>query len=95
MKTYGIVCALAGFILAPTASGDYTTTVDPGQSYGVWEGWGTSLAWWAKAFGDRVDIADAMFTMQSATIGDETVPGLGLNIVRYNQGGDSIENNLA
>ena len=38
-----------------------------------------------KAFGDRDDIADAMFTMESATIGDEKVPGLGLNIVRYNQ----------
>ena len=38
-----------------------------------------------KAFGDRDDIADAMFTMESTTIGDETVPGLGLNIVRYNQ----------
>ena len=38
-----------------------------------------------KAFGDRDDIADAMFTMESATIGDEKVPGLGFNIVRYNQ----------
>ena len=38
-----------------------------------------------KAFGDRDDIEDAMFTMESTTIGDETVPGLGLNIVRYNQ----------
>ena len=25
--------------------------VDPSQSYGVWEGWGTSLAWWAKVRG--------------------------------------------
>ena len=39
-----------------------------------------------KAFGDRDDIADAMFSMQSVMIGDEAVPGLGLNIVRYNQG---------
>ena len=72
-----------------TAHGDYTTTIVPGQSYGLWEGWGTSLAWWAKAFGDREDVADAIFTMQSATIGHETVPGLGINIVRYNQGASS------
>ena len=39
----------------------------------------------AKAFGDRDDIADAIFTMKSVTIAAETVPGLGLNIVRYNQ----------
>ena len=39
----------------------------------------------AKAFGDRDDIADAIFTMKSVTIAGETVPGLGLNIVRYNQ----------
>ena len=38
-----------------------------------------------KAFGDRDDIADAMFTTGSTIIGDETVPGLGLNVVRYNQ----------
>ena len=46
------------------------------------ERWLKSLA---KAFGDRDDIADAIFTMKSVTIAGETVPGLGLNIVRYNQ----------
>ena len=39
----------------------------------------------AKAFGDRDDIADAIYTMKRVTIAGETVPGLGLNIVRYNQ----------
>ena len=45
------------------------------------ERWLKSLA---KAFGHRDDIADAIFTMKSVTIAGETVPGLGLNIVRYN-----------
>ena len=30
----------------------YTVTIDPGTTYGVWEGWGTSLCWWANVFGD-------------------------------------------
>lgn len=54
-----------------------------------WEGWGTSLCWWANVFGDREDVADALFTLNaSVTIGSNaTVPGLGMNIARYNLGG--------
>ncbi|MEZ0115188.1 galactan endo-1,6-beta-galactosidase [Catenulispora sp. EB89] len=68
------------------ANADYTTTVDPGTSWGTWEGWGTSLAWWAKAFGNRDDIADIFFTLNSAPYNGGTLPGLGLTIVRYNAG---------
>src|SRR5688500_7074920 len=39
------------------ASADYTARIDPATTGPTWEGWGTSLAWWAKAFGDRDDIA--------------------------------------
>lgn len=55
-----------------------------------WEGWGTSLCWWANVFGDRHNVADALFTLNSSIFldaGGPEVPGLGLNVVRYNIGG--------
>lgn len=72
---------------------NYSAIVDPSTTWGVWEGWGTSLCWWAKAFGDRDDLADLFFTLNYTTIVDQAsasaLPGLGLNIVRYNAGGSS------
>ncbi|KAK0630383.1 glycoside hydrolase superfamily [Bombardia bombarda] len=75
--------------LATTASADLTTTIDPSSNRGTWEGWGTSLAWWAAAFGSRDDLADAFFTTKTTTLSGTSVPGLGLNIVRYNAGASS------
>ena len=67
-----------------------TIVVNGSLARGRWEGWGTSLAWWAKAFGDRDDLADILFTLDqidAPTIaGSNPVCGLGLNIVRYNAG---------
>jgi galactan endo-1,6-beta-galactosidase len=60
--------------------------IDPSKSYGTWEGWGTSLAWMGKVFGDRDDLADILFTTKTVTFNDETLPGLGMTIVRYNAG---------
>lgn len=70
-----------------TVVADQTTTITT-TLYPVWDGWGTSLAWWAKAFGDRDDLADIFFTLDWTdwAPGNETLPGLGLNIVRYNAG---------
>ncbi|WP_402462224.1 RICIN domain-containing protein [Isoptericola aurantiacus] len=70
---------------APTAAdGGPSVTVRPDPSYAgePFEGWGTSLVWFANATGDYPDeirnrLADMVF-------GDE---GLGLNIARYNIGG--------
>lgn len=77
-------------------------TIDPTQSFGVWEGWGTSLAWWANCYGQRDDLADAFFTLNDVQYDPnadpanktrrrrstaETIPGLGLTIARYNIGG--------
>jgi hypothetical protein len=45
----------------------YSTTVDPAAQFGAWEGWGTSLAWWANVWGDREDLADLFFTTKTAT----------------------------
>ncbi|KAL2162964.1 hypothetical protein VTH06DRAFT_6800 [Thermothelomyces fergusii] len=79
-------------VLATTgqlASADSTTTINAGSNWGTWEGWGTSLAWWAKAFGNRDDLADTFFTLKSTTVNSVTLPGLGFNIVRYNAGASS------
>lgn len=82
--------ALLGSALATgTARADSSITVSPGTSYGSWEGWGTSLAWWANVFGDRDDFADIFFTTNSVTYNGKSLPGLGLNIARYNLGGCS------
>jgi len=63
-----------------------TITIDPAVTHGVWEGWGTSLAWWANVFGARDDIADLFFTTRDVVIDGVTLPALGMNIARYNAG---------
>lgn len=77
---------LGGALATGTAHADATVAVNPGTSYGTWEGWGTSLAWWANVFGNRNDFADLFFTTGSVTYNGTTLPGLGLNIARYNLG---------
>lgn len=69
-----------------SVNADITTTIDPKSNWGTWEGWGTSLAWWAQQFGDRDDLADIFFTLKQTKFNGETLPGLGFNIVRYNAG---------
>ncbi|HEU5109054.1 MAG TPA: hypothetical protein VFT95_10945, partial [Micromonosporaceae bacterium] len=59
--------AAAGTVLAGTARADQTVLVDPVADFGRWEGWGTSLAWWANVFGDRDDLADLWFTTRTVT----------------------------
>ena len=63
--------------------------VDLSEDFGAWDGWGSSLAWWARAIGGTGNAdyyADLIYT---TTIKDD-YPGLGLNIVRYNVGGGGI-----
>lgn len=78
--------ALGAGVAPAAARADYTTSVTPATSWGTWEGWGTSLCWWGKAWGDRDDLADIMFTRNSVSYSGTSLPGLGLNIVRYNAG---------
>lgn len=63
-----------------------TIVIDPAATQGKWEGWGTSLCWMGKMFGDRDDVADILFTTKTVPLGDQEIPGLGMNIVRYNAG---------
>ncbi|MFD1675493.1 glycoside hydrolase family 30 protein [Alicyclobacillus fodiniaquatilis] len=69
----------------PTAQPHAGTVVDvdPAVRYQTWQGWGTSLAWFAYVLGGAPDkirnhIADLLF---------DPTKGLGLNVVRYNIGG--------
>ncbi len=52
------------------------------DGYGEFEGWGTSLCWWANRLG-----YSASLTEQSAKAFFDPVAGLGMNIGRYNIGG--------
>mmetsp|Transcript_39268 Transcript_39268/g.76210 ORF Transcript_39268/g.76210 Transcript_39268/m.76210 type:complete len:618 (-) Transcript_39268:117-1970(-) len=69
------------------------TTINPFKTHGVWEGWGVSLAWWGNVYGQEDDLADLAFTLGNVAVNltgkMEMLPGLGLNIVRYNAGGSS------
>ncbi|KAL3673562.1 hypothetical protein V7S43_001267 [Phytophthora oleae] len=75
------------------ANADYTVKADAGTTLiSSWDGWGTSLCWWANVFGDREDIADLLFTTKEAvTLNGSTssLPALGLTIARYNIGGSA------
>lgn len=55
------------------------------QSYDHFEGWGTSLAWWANDLGLWKDQAKVSEVMDLVF---DPEKGLGLNIVRYNIGGE-------
>jgi O-glycosyl hydrolase len=82
--------AVAGSVVGVrVASADTSVVVDPGVSYGNWEGWGTSLAWWANVFGDRDDFANLFFTTNTVSYQGTSLPGLGLSIARYNLGASS------
>lgn len=76
-------------VSVPITAADKTSTIDPTSTWGTWEGWGVSLAWWAKAFGDRDDLATLFFSADSKTLNGQNLPGLWFNIVRYNAGAGS------
>jgi hypothetical protein len=82
------ICALgagvlvAGSPMASAAAAPVTITPNPAYASEPFEGWGTSLVWFANATGDypdsvRQDLLDKVF-------GED---GLNLNIARYNIGG--------
>ncbi|MCA1595763.1 MAG: beta-1,6-galactanase [Chloroflexi bacterium] len=84
------VCSLMALVAAAPCRADYTTQVHPGTTWGSWDGWGCSLAWWANVFGTRDDLADIVFTTKYTTLNGQSLPGLGMNIARYNVGACSF-----
>jgi galactan endo-1,6-beta-galactosidase len=81
LLTLGLVTS--GALRAETAA---PLALDPALTRGTWVGWGTSLAWFAKDFGHRDDIADWLFTTGTVQVEGHTLPGLGMTIARYNAG---------
>jgi O-glycosyl hydrolase len=70
-----------------TAGSAVTVTLDPSYQQPEFEGWGTSLVWFANATGGYPDeIREQLVDM---VFGDE---GLNLNIARYNIGGGNAPN---
>lgn len=86
----GAMMGLCLAALVPTAQAQYTVQVDKHDKRGIWEGWGCSFAWWAHAVGGKKyqDLyADLFFSQKSVPFLDKQLPGLGMNIIRYNVGG--------
>ena len=81
LVSIGAFPIFAVFLLIAPASvrADYTAVVSPGSILATnFQGWGTSLAWWANVIGNypnRTNFVDMAFTQ------------LKLNIARYNIGG--------
>lgn len=80
-----VASALASLALSchPAAANPIPVKIDPGIQYQEFEGWGTSLSWWAHDLGER-DSALAQRTVGWMTDPDT---GLGFTIFRYNIGG--------
>ena len=75
------VAGLAGF--ASPVHAQTKVVVDPGKKYQVFEGWGTSLCWWAVKAGAW---SEANRSKLLGAIADPDT-GLGYTIFRYNIGG--------
>ncbi len=73
-------------MLPSPATANSVVQINPCVTWGKWEGWGCSLCWWARAYGNRDDVADVLYTTRTITLHGQPLPGLGLNIVRYNAG---------
>jgi galactan endo-1,6-beta-galactosidase len=91
-QSFVLHAAFFAILLLPfsTATAEYTVTVHTGERRGVWEGWGCSLSWWGNSIGtsDFQDThVDLFFTTRTVKYLEKELPGLGMNIVRYNVGG--------
>src|SRR5258706_12168456 len=67
------------FTVAPSAGGhssatSITATVDPTKTWNIWDGWGSSLAWWARAIGGTRNAgiyADLIYTTSDISVAEE------------------------
>ena len=78
-----LIWMLAAGLACGTAHAQTKVVVDPGKKYQLFEGWGTSLCWWAELVGAWNEANRDQFL--GALADPDT--GLGYNIFRYNIGG--------
>ncbi len=69
-----------------TARADATIGVNPGTKYGSWEGWGTSLRLVGQCVRRPGRLRRHLLHHQVRGVRRQDLPGLGLNIARYNLG---------
>ena len=81
-----LITAAVLIFAAGEEKADMKLVIDPGNisqvNDGIFEGWGTSLCWWANRIGYSDTLAQA-----AAEAFCDPENGLGLNILRYNIGG--------
>ena len=91
--TRALQLLLAAAAAAPLGAAGVAVVVDADASrgFGVWQGFGVSLAWAGNVFGGRADLADALWTRNASVDlgGGVVVPALGLQLARYNAGASS------
>jgi hypothetical protein len=82
-----ILCAVSTVV----SSSSRTVVISSAKSsFGTWEGWGVSLAWWANLWGQEANLASAIFSLsESVIVAGVAAPGLGMTTARYNVGGSS------
>ena len=78
-----LIWMLAAGVACGTVHAQTKVVVDPGKKYQLFEGWGTSLCWWAELVGAWNEANRDQFL--GALADPDT--GLGYNIFRYNIGG--------
>lgn len=85
-RSHFFPCVVAAALATAFSSSAFAQTkvvVDPGKKYQVFEGWGTSLCWWAVKAGAW---SEANRSKLLGAIADPDT-GLGYTIFRYNIGG--------
>ena len=78
-----LIWMIAAGLACGAAHAQTKVVVDPGKKYQLFEGWGTSLCWWAELVGAWSETNRDQFL--GAVADPDT--GLGYNIFRYNIGG--------
>ena len=78
-----LIWMIAAGLACSAAHAQTKVVVDPGKKYQLFEGWGTSLCWWAELVGAWSETNRDQFL--GAVADPDT--GLGYNIFRYNIGG--------
>ena len=89
VSTLLLACVL---VSSSSLHADYTVTTNKTDNRGTWDGWGTSLCWWGNLIGGTSYQSKAAQLLGTYNAVDymgngTTLPGLGLNIIRYNVGG--------